>query len=285
MKSKLLINLLLLLLLIALGLLAWLLPGKAPETQLESLTTHRPDGVQRLLIERPDGTRLRFARQAGRWQMLEPYAMAANGVRLDALARVLEAPVLSRFPLPLDRLAEFGLDRPLRLRLEDLQLEFGGNDPINFHRYVRQGEQLALILDRFYHHLSASAEQLLSPALLPIDARLQAIDTPSYRLGHGPQGWQLTPDDPRLSADQLAERASAWSQAQGLSLQHFDAIDGLPEIGLTLESGERLVFGLRQQDGSNWLIRRDNGIGYRLPGDSPLLSPPQPAVEQGAKEQ
>lgn len=231
------------------------------------------------MIEPAEGQALRFERQAGQWQMTEPYRMPANTSRLDALARVVEAPILSQFPLPAERLTEFGLDRPLRLRLDDLVFEFGGNDPLNHHRYLRTGDQVALTLDRFYHHLSASAEQLVSPALLPPSAQLASIQTPSYRLELKHDGWQLEPPQAQLSGDDLADRVGQWASAQGLWVQRFEQPAAEQTVELRLTSGALFRFLVIEQDGATWLVRPDNGLGYQLPSDSDLLQPPQPAAE------
>jgi hypothetical protein len=279
MQQKLLINLLLLTLVALLALLVWLEPGKAPDQPLKPLGNGQPEHIDRLRIEHPDGPTLEFQREAGQWRMLAPYEMPANGMKLDALTRVVDAPVLSDFALPPDGLAQFGLDRPLRLQLDDLSFLFGGNDPINQHRYVAHANRLALTVDRFYHHLSASAEQLVSPALLPADAVIQDIHTPDYRLTRDDTGWQLDPPDPALSADELSRHASQWRQAQGLAVRHFDPPGGTQTVEIHLDNAQRLRFVLRQQDGKTWLVRTDNGLGYQLPANSTLLSTPQPAPQ------
>lgn len=276
MKQKLLINLLLLAVVAGLGLIAWLQPGKQPEAVLERLTGRQPGSVTRLEIEHPDGRRLTFQRRDGQWRMTAPYRMPGNSIKLDALARVVEAPILSGFGLPArDRLADFGLDKPFRLRLDDQLFDFGGNDPINFHRYVAFGGRLALIVDRFHHHLTAAAEQLLSHSILPAGSNIQSIKTPSYRLFQGEAGWQLEPAVSELSGDDLSGHAAQWARAQGLVVKHFDnpGSDRLVEIGLS--DGRSMKFIILQQEEKQWLVRSDNGLGYQLPADSPLLAPPE----------
>ncbi|MBF0257044.1 MAG: DUF4340 domain-containing protein [Gammaproteobacteria bacterium] len=280
MTHKLLINLLLLLLVAGLGLLAWLQPGKEAEAQLQPLTSRSPAEVRRLVIQPTEGANLSFERQAGRWQMTEPYAMPANAVKLDALARVVEAPMLNSFPLVEERRAEFGLDRPIRLQLDELEFAFGGNDPINYHRYVGFNGQLALIVDRFFHHLSAPAEQLLSPGLLPEGARLSEIQTPKYRLQRGQGGWQLEPANPKLGGDELSGQAEQWAMAQGLAVERFESVEPADQtagqVQIRLDSGAQFSFKIVQRDQATWLVRSDNGIGYRLPAETNLLEPPQP---------
>jgi hypothetical protein len=276
-KRKLLINLALLLLVAVLGLIVWLEPGPREEP-LSLLTERQPETVLRLGIEHPDGRRLRFERAAADapWFMLEPYALPANGTRLAALARVVEAPILNAFPLPGERLADFGLEQPIRLLLDDTLFEFGGNDPINHHRYVKSGGRLTLIVDRFYHHLSASAEQLVSPALLPPQAAIQSVRTPDYQLSHGEGGWRLEPPNPALGGDDLSRRVADWVNAQGLAVSALVRPQGERAVEIVLGDGQSLRFLILQQGGKTWLVRPDLGVGYQIPEGSPLLAPPKP---------
>lgn len=277
MRRKLLINLALVVVVAVLGLIVWLVPD--PQQQpLSPLTERRPETVRRIEIEHPDGRRLRFERADADapWRMLGPYALPGNAARLDALARVVEAPILDAFPLPKERLAVFGLDRPIRLSLDQTVFEFGAEDPINHHRYLRQGERLILILDRFYHHLGASAEQLLSPALLPPGAKIQGVRTPDYQLTHETSGWRLEPPNPALGGDDLSRRVVDWANAQGLAVRAFDKPQSERWVEIGLADGQSLRFLILEQGGQTWLVRPDQGLGYQLPEGSPLLAPPKP---------
>lgn len=280
MKRKLLINLLLLALVAGLGLIAWLQPGKQPEEVLERLTDRLPGTVSKLEIEHPDGRRLAFQRQGGQWRMTVPYQMPGNKAKLDALARVVEAPVLDSFKLPQGRLADFGLDKPIRLRLDDQQFDFGANDPINFHRYVANDSRLVLLVDRFQHHLNATAELLVSPSLLPAGAKIESIKTPDYRLFQAEGGWQLEPANPELGGDDLSGHAAEWAVAQGLAVKHFDNPVAEQKVEIGLADGSALDFLILQQGERHWLVRPDNGLGYQLPADSSLLKAPEPPKQQ-----
>lgn len=273
MNRKLLINLLLLLVVAALGLFAWLEPGKEPE-RLDRLTGRSPDGVQGLRIEHPDGRVLEFTQQGGGWHMLRPYDLPANRIRLTALARVVEAPIIGSFSLPKENLAQFGLDKPIRLQVDSDSFQFGASNPVNNQRYVEHGGRLNLVIDRFYHHLGALPEQLLSPSLLPEGSRLKEIKVPQYRLYKTGMGWAMEPADPNLSPDDLNQRVQDWLRAQSLQIVAIDKVEGGEEVVLTLEDDRIDRFLIQKREGQIWLIDPDLKIGYLLPGGSDLLSPP-----------
>ena len=264
-------NLWLLSLVVLLGAVAWWRPGREVE-RLAPLTTVSPEAVARIGIGRPDGVEMRFERRGGRWFMVHPYALPANQVRLRALARVAEAPVLQSFPLPTGGVAQYGLDRPIRLTLDDRSLLFGGVDPIGNHRYLRRGDRLILIVDRFYHHLSAAPEQLLSLDLLPEGGRVVTIVEGHRRLERRDGRWRVVPDRGGLGGDDLVERVRLWRRAQALRLAPMRVADGR-RVEIHLEDGRRLSFVGARVGGRFWFVRPDLGLGYQMPSASPLTRP------------
>ncbi|MEJ2694895.1 MAG: hypothetical protein P8166_18235 [Candidatus Thiodiazotropha sp.] len=87
-----------------------------------------------------------------------------NWLRINQLLAICHTASLERFPTPADT-SPFGLaPAPIQLRLDGLTLDIGGTEPVNGWRYVRIGDQIHLIADGFYHHLTAApAEWLESP--------------------------------------------------------------------------------------------------------------------------
>lgn len=277
MSRKLWVNLLLLVVVVVLGLVAWLEPGVKKEEQLKTLTGRGPETVQRLRIEQPGGVIIEFEKRQDRWMMLRPYAMPANQVKLTALARVVEAPILQNFPAAQkERLAQFGLDKPVRLDLDQQTVLFGGIEPISKHRYVQFDDRLMLIVDRFYHHLNAPPEQLLSHNLLPEGSRLKEIETPQYRLYLSDKKWDLKPENPELSGDDITERLRLWQSAQALQLAPVSSVPTGDRVKLTLEDGKEFVFVVLKKDERIWLVRPDLKLGYLLPTQTQLLQPPKP---------
>ncbi len=148
------INLMLLLAALLLGVAVWLAqpPGFAPLTSLD------PAAVIRIEISDLSGRQILLQKQSTLWRSGEA---TANAPRIGQLLGLCTTPSLERFPVPSD-LRPFGLDpAPIRLRLNSLTLDFGNTDPINGWRYVRIGDQIHLIADGFYHHLSAPPEAWL----------------------------------------------------------------------------------------------------------------------------
>ncbi|HEC15846.1 MAG TPA: hypothetical protein ENI99_04625 [Sedimenticola sp.] len=159
MKSHTLTNLGLLALVIVLALMAIYEPGLETAQKAPPLTRLKPEEVHFIRLSDNRGRDLVLEKRQGAWRMTRPYEKAADEVRIGQLLGITTTRSFSRFAAPRDRLAEFGLAPPsIRLQLNDLELEIGGNEPLRFRRYVRIGDQIHLIGNGFHHHLMASAE-------------------------------------------------------------------------------------------------------------------------------
>ncbi len=148
------LNLILLLAAALLGVLVWQTqpPGFMP------LTTLAPASVERIEISDLSGRHVLLQKQAGVWRSGDT---VANRARIQQLLGICATPSLERFAAPAD-LHPFGLDpAPIRLQLGSQTLDFGNTDPVNGWRYVRIGNEIHLIADGFYHHLSAPPEAWL----------------------------------------------------------------------------------------------------------------------------
>ncbi len=154
MNRQLRLNLILLAIAGLLGLFIWQTqtPGLPPLTPLD------PAHIEHIDISDLSGRHIQLKKEAGVWRI---GGAAADRKRIMQLLGICATPSLQRFPTDTE-LARFGLDpAPIRLRLDTLSLHIGAVDPVNGWRYVRIGEQIHLIADGFYHHLTAPPEAWL----------------------------------------------------------------------------------------------------------------------------
>lgn len=149
------INWALAVLVLILGLIAWLRPGSNAES-LPLLTSLDPANIQVVEIGQGGELKARFVRDEGHWRMEVPRTTESLNDKLEQLLQITTLPSLHRFPVPADRLREFGLNGSgIRLRLGDQLLEFGNIDPVTRARYVRSGPTIHLVPDSRYHLLLA----------------------------------------------------------------------------------------------------------------------------------
>lgn len=277
------VNGILLLLVAALGVAVWLTPPRSVDRP-EPLTTREASEIREIRLQNRNGTDLRLSRRGDGWWMSSPYPVAANRGRIGLLLNILSTPSHESFPAPESGLEEFGLAPPgARLTLDDLAIEMGGTHPYNHQRYLRIGDRIHLIQDIFPHHLMAAAEAYVSPALLPPGARIQALQTPDWRIERTAGGdWRLSPEVPGLSQDALVTRIQSWQQARALQVLRApeEAPEGAVVIRLRGATGPIRFDLVRGRDGP-LLVRRDLGLAWRLAPGSPLLAPLASSVDRG----
>lgn len=157
------VNLALALLAAGLALFVWL-DQRPPAQAPAAITGLDPKRIQRVRILRPDAEIL-LQRATDGWRMEKPQEAPADGAQVEALLAIAAAYSLERIPAPADRLAEFGLAPPsVTLDLDQLRIEVGGTQPVSHQRYLRIGDTIHLINDRFPLLLQAPAERYLRGA-------------------------------------------------------------------------------------------------------------------------
>jgi hypothetical protein len=130
------------------------------------LTALDPAAVRTLGIACVDCKARRFEKIDGRWRMLEPFVQAADDARVERLVAIVRAPVRFRHAAGELDARKLGLDPPwATLRIDDTTLTFGTTDAIHGDRYVRVGDTIALVPDRFSALLFEKPEsELAKPA-------------------------------------------------------------------------------------------------------------------------
>lgn len=228
MRSRWLVNLLLLILVIALGaLMHWELEQGR---RVATLTGLLPEQITEITIQRPERPVVHLVQGVDGWRMEAPYQVPAETGRIGELSRIAGTRVHRSLPQGTD--AELlGLDADnLRLTLNGLVLRFGDLDPIAQHRYVTIGEQVHLIGDGFFHHLSASAEDYVDRKLLPAGFQagtgaLDGVSLTSAQLAelHGLAAETLEP----LGSELTGRLLSLSSEDGRQSLRFLVSADGL----------------------------------------------------------
>jgi hypothetical protein len=122
-----------------------------------------PDHVQRVEIRCRDCQTRRFERDASGWRMLEPYAAMAKAESVQHLLAVARAPVRTRAKFADYDAAKLGLaPAQFTLKFDQSVVEIGDEDPIEHDRYVKLGDELLRVPDRFSARLLESPESELA---------------------------------------------------------------------------------------------------------------------------
>ncbi|HST27353.1 MAG TPA: DUF4340 domain-containing protein [Rudaea sp.] len=131
----------------------------------QPLTSLDPAAVTHLEIRCQSCTARVFERVDGAWQMRVPHDAAANPDAVNRLLAVLRAPVRTGAKMADYDAAKLGLDPPQITVIADVtRIDIGGEDPIDHDRYVRIGDELLRVPDRFSARLMESPDsELIDP--------------------------------------------------------------------------------------------------------------------------
>ncbi len=266
------LNVLLLLLALALGAVAYLRPGhRGPAEgggEHPPLTPLRAAALHHLAVYKDGKLQVELERRGGRWRLLRPVAAAADGFRAEQLARLAEAPSLARFPAAGKDLSRYGLDHPaLEVALDGLRLQFGGTTPVGARRYVRLGEVIHLVEDSYYYDAAAEPLAFVDKALVPEGASLRALRLPGLALRRTPQGgWRLEPPRQGVGSDQLQALVQAWRDARAWSVRRPQGRRPAhpAEVRLELADGRSLRYLITARKPDLVLVRPDLGLAYHL---------------------
>lgn len=259
------------------GWVYWL--ARAPEPKSPPLAQITPEAVRHIVIERHND-RLEFERRGESWYMIQPFNAPADAYHFEQLLAFPNQTSQTRYATAELDLARFELKPPqVILRLEDTEFRFGGQNPLNFKRYLQVGEVIHLIDDTLFYQLTAPATTWVEHKLLPAGS-LQGLDLPGWHLTQTDQGsWTANPE---LPATELERLVDAWRTARAIQVTPYTD-EPPPEaqrIRVLIE-GKALEFIILQRDPELILLRPDQKLRYHFYGaiGQHLLTPqPQPAA-------
>lgn len=273
MNKRLLLNLSLLIGVLALIAVVYFKPGIETPPALPPLTTLDSAQIKRIDIVRGKTT-LTLERRADGWWIAGDKPVAADEVQVETLLGLAGAvPVRSYAVGELDP-AKIGLATPETvLRLDATEFQFGATDPLQGLRYVRIGDRVHMIMDRYQNILQGQRTQLASRRLLPANADIVAVELPGLKLTKNDKAWTVEPANDTLSADAPQKLIDAWKRASALWVRSYQKAASSKPVTVTLADGQKLVFELRQAEGETLLARPDLGLQYQLPEETaqPLL--------------
>lgn len=273
MNKRLLLNLSLLVGVLALIAVVYFKPGIEAPPALPPLTTLDGAQIKRIDIVRGKAT-LTLERRDNGWWIAGDKPVAADELQIETLLDLAGAVPERSYAVGELDLAKLGLAPPeTTLRLGSTEFQFGATDPLQGLRYVRIGDKVHLISDRYQNILQGQRTQLASRRLLPANADIIAVELPDLKIAKSEKAWTVEPADDTLSADAPQKLIDAWKNASALWVRNYQKAAGSRPVTVTLADGQKLVFELRQAEGETLLARPDIGLQYQLPEETarPLL--------------
>ena len=211
------LNIALAVVLAALG--AGIFLSQKKEEKKPPLTTLTPDAISSVLIEHPDAAAIKLEKQSdGSWRLTQPAQAAADKFEISGILNLATLEQKKTLAPATVKLADLGLDPPeYTVTLNDLKLGIGGLEPIQFQRYIKNGDVIALTDDPPSAALDKDYADLVSKAVVGENADIQKIEVPNLTVEKSADGkWTLTPPNDKATADQIQKFVDGWRNARSL---------------------------------------------------------------------
>jgi Domain of unknown function (DUF4340) len=289
MKSRWMINLILLLAIVVIAVVVKFNPEKEQKAVNQyEISSHRLADFHKIEVSFPAKAGISFEKKDGYWFLVQPYKARADQMLVSHILSIVAAK--SNQKLPLNDLAQFGLDQPkLKLKLDDVEILFGTFNPVTSEQYVSLGDSVYLLPVSYAESASSPAEEYLDKSPLQASERNQIS---GFDLSHLEQ-WQ----DVRLNVDLLngqwkvsdpkakpnQKTLSEWYDgywrniaAPKVLIYNPDHRVSYPYIEVKLANGKKVHLDKIQESPELILARPDEGVEYHFPQDAGfvLLNPP-----------
>jgi hypothetical protein len=141
--------------------------GETLRTQLmrpSPLTALDQRQIHQITLECQDCPRRVLQKITGRWVLDDPYVMPADPAQVERLLALAAAPVRHRRNVRDLDLTESGLNpSKSSVTLGTVKIEFGARDTVRRMRFVRRGDDAALVPDSYAELPKITAEALVDP--------------------------------------------------------------------------------------------------------------------------
>ncbi len=272
MSKRWLVNIILLVLVIALGSLVFYTLEQNKPIEKPALTDLKPATVQSIHIERSGEPSITLLKEtSGFWQMTAPFELQANKFQAESLLQLLSLHDYTK--IASSNLAEFKLDTPaITIKFDQLTVAFGNSSPLNHQRYIQINDEVYLIRDTWYYYLTGDSLAFASLSLLGNQPKITELEMPNYNLKLQDTKWILKSEDIsekiNTSTDALGAMIDNWQHASAydIKLYNEDTTDK-EQIKVTLlGKSQPINFVIISKAPDLILARPEKNVQYKLSG-------------------
>ncbi|MGH8750262.1 MAG: DUF4340 domain-containing protein [Burkholderiales bacterium] len=262
MKSRLWLNMFLLLLAAVLG--AWFYFKPKIETQNQfRFSSLQAAGVKKILIAKTADAPVTIEKRDQHWFITTPFKARADSTLVSHLLELVAFTATRRVPAA--DLGRFDLEQPwAKLTFDDQEISFGDQYPPTKEQYVATGGYIYLIPQQYTSILSLPGNYFLSHQPLTENETPVGFELPGLTLTQKDGKWESAPANGQLTQDQLNRFTDEWKHAYSLNSQPLSGRTGAP-VKIRLASGSTLNFQILEKDPDVLLLREDEMIAYRFP--------------------
>jgi hypothetical protein len=273
MKSRIWLNIFLLLLVVALALVVYA-KRHAPAEQTHPLSMLNAAQVAAIQIEKPNTAAVHLEKRNDAWFVTAPFSARADSFRISRILEILAASSAQTFPAT--DLTAFDLDKPLlKLTIDGQPFSFGTLNPLTQQQYALTANTVYLISARYMSNAAVQTADFADKRLFAENEMPVRFEFAGRVLALNEGKWETTPLRTDSSQDTLNKWRDEWHQALALLAQPY--VDGKSsgEILITLNGGKKIALSILQQAPDLVLLREDERMQYHFPQDigKQLLAP------------
>ena len=289
MKSRWLVNVLLLLIVLGVGAFIKFRPQqeivKATSYEVSSLKLSSFNNVS---VEFPTKAPIAFEKVDGYWYIAKPYKARADQMLVMRILSLVAAKSAQKFPAT--DLAQFGLDQPkLKLKFDDAEFVFGTFNPVTSEQYVAHDNPVYLLPVSYAESAQSPLEEYLDKTPFKPTEQKKIVGFDLSHLEHWEEvrlnvdlidgKWTASPAKAKPTQKEMNEWFdSLW---RNISVQRVtsytpDRKVTYPSFEVKLSDGHKVHFDKIQESPELLLGRPDEGMMYHVPPDIgfSLLNPP-----------
>jgi hypothetical protein len=287
MKSRWIVNLVLLVLVAALGAFLYLQPKAVPEgPKSYEISSMRLGDFNKVSIEFPAKAPIVFEKIDGNWRITKPFDARADLLSVQRILSIVAATTTEKFPL--GDPSQFGLDQPkLKLKLNDEEFLFGTINPVSGEQYVQYKDSVYLVQTTYSESAGIQIEEMMDkspfkPGEKPVGfdfSRLEQWEDSRLQVDLTDGKWTTSVPNAKLTQNEMNEWFDEyWKHMVVASVERYtpDRRATYPSLEVKLENGTKVHFDKMQEAPEIILGRPDEGIKYHMPADSgfTMLNPP-----------
>ncbi len=289
MKSRWILNLVLLLMVASIAAFLYLRPKPADPatTPTYTVSTLDPNAFSRASISLPGRAPVVLEKKLGRWTMLAPYQARADLAMVGRILSIAGATTKEKFPA--SDLVRFGLDNPsLKIRLDDEEFSFGMYHPVTGDQFVAYKDSVYVLPTVFSEGASTQPLELLDKRVLNDEeqqivgfdfSKLEQWEPTGLTLDMQADGkWKVMPEKGKYAQNDINDWfQSNWQNIAAKSVEPWNSDrQPHPYVTLKLKNGKTLRLDKIQESPELLLAREDLQMLYHLPQDAGfvMLNPP-----------
>lgn len=287
MKSRWIVNLVLLLVVLVVGAVVYFSPKQTQQAPQDyEVSSLKLSDMNSISIEFPAQASVKFDKRDGFWYLKQPYVARADQQLVGRLMSIVAARSKQKFAV--DDLSKFGLDQPkLIVRLNDAVFTFGTYNTVSQEQYVAYNGSVFMLPTIYAENAQIQVTEFLDKNLFRPKEKIAGFDFGHLEQWQGTKlnvdllegTWKVSLPKAQPNQAQMQEWFDSFWRNIAAPRVEPDKIDkrmNHPYFDVKLQDGSKVRFFKVQEAPELLIYREDEGMLFHLPSDLgfTLLNPP-----------